>query len=208
MVGFERTPQGWELTVSARGVATAFVGSLALAAIIWLGAENVRLRAGVPPPDSGVPSLRPGDNLADIEVMRLPGLSSEESVPTNLLAITAEYSVVFVGTTTCPYCLQSVEGWELLRRQLPRDVANVALLLDASTNAAGPIGKTAESQGWHIVTPVSLAEASRLGIARVPMTLLIDRRGEILSIWLGQLSDDLVAKILGQVLELETTLSP
>jgi len=208
MVKLERTQKGWELMVSARGVATALVGSLALASLVWLGAENARLRGGVPPPGSGPAAPRPGDKLVDIEIMRPPGLSSENSGPTNLLAATAEHSVVFVGTTTCPFCLQSVGGWELLRRQLPRDVANLVLLLDASTNPAGPIGETAESEGWQIVTPVSLAEANRLGIPRVPMTLLIDRRGEILSTWLGPLSDELVAQILGQVSKLQNGLRP
>ena len=87
------TRQGWELTVSARGVATALVGPLALVALIWLGAENARLRGGWPPPDSGVRAPPPGDKLADIEIMRPPGLSSENSGPTNLLAATAEHSL-------------------------------------------------------------------------------------------------------------------
>lgn len=165
---------------------------------IGLAGQNLRLRSRLDEVERGVaqqrlPAFIRGERLPDVRTVDLRGEAS------SLTRVVHGVTVVFIFTTTCPYCSASIESVRQLARVLRQaDSRLVGLALDGLPAAREYA--TAEEPDWPIVVPAGLEEARELGVSRVPLLVLL-QEAEVLETWLGEVTAATVDAVAAAALE-------
>jgi peroxiredoxin len=171
-----------------RTVALAGALLVALALVVALGIETRSLRAAYQ--DLGNRAREPHAGIF-VPTFRAATLRGD-SLTVGALPASGR-QVVFVFTTTCPYCRASLPAW----RQLARDVDTARTVrvqvVGVSWDSAEQTRRYAAEQG--LTFPIVRFPERKLGVlyrARaVPVTLVLDSTGRVLFGHVGVLTDTL-----------------
>lgn len=165
---------GW-----ASGVVTVLL-AVFVAATVWTLVDNNRqMRAyleGLATQTTRVArnDFASGDAFPALQVH---DLSAQQH---NVLELLPRGGFVAFVTTTCPYCELSLSQWS----ELAGDAPVVGLSLDSleETQAFA----TTHGIEWQLVSLVASSEVRKEArVSAVPLTILIDRQGEIAQTWQG-----------------------
>lgn len=167
-------------------IGLALVGCTAVSALVVLLAKRVvdlseayselKARNSLPYPGYIVPTIQARTLSGDsIEVGRLPAVGGRQ--------------VVFVFTTSCPYCRATLPVWDLVFDSLARQPSNgvnvVGMSLDSTTLTST---YAAEHRIRYPIAFFPDWKAPRLFRAQmVPQTLVLSHLGEVLYAHVGQL---------------------
>ncbi len=174
-----------------------------------LTARTLRLRTSgaTPGPQQYLVRAEVGDQLFDLAVRPLTG-GEVGSAPTNATsalrqAAEGETSVLFVFTTTCPYCAQSAATVRQLATVLRgRDVRLLGLALDGVRLGGAEPADLAEEFIYPVFVPRDASEANMIGVDRVPALLLLDPDAVVREIWIGQVTEETYHDVLRSLDEL------
>lgn len=159
-------------------------------AVVTLANQNRELRAAPGLPTTA--QLTVGEEIPPITVRDLEGNSQLLS-----FADSGKESLVLVFTTTCPACQQNQERWRSIYEVAGKDYDVVGLSLD-------DVGKTVSYKDVNrlpfrtLVAEDARDFALNNKVFEVPYTIHLDRDGRIRRSWLGVLSEDSVAEIVGK----------
>ena len=109
---------------------------------------------------------------------------------------TAESTLVVALSPGCSFCTQSLPFYRSLVTR--RDSGKAPLRIVAVVARKGQIEdeqRILEEAGIHVdaLLPADLAE---LGISGTPTLILVDRRGEVMEVWPGKLSEEREIRVL------------
>lgn len=176
----ERAVNRW-VQLAASG--TVFLtGLIAVMAIVGLAVDNFRLRTAIREGRSGSEQpIKPGLTLPDAAFLRSDG---GEFTLSGQLGHSANGGLLYFFTTTCPYCRQSLPKIGLIARTVQsRAMTFWGISLDGEM--ATRRYKEHEDIRWAVTTLPKDSEFRAL-IRRVPTVLLVNRTGEVLESWQGQ----------------------
>jgi len=132
-----------------------------------------------------------GDQLVDITVLGF----GEDADPHPIIGETSQPTLLFVMTSTCPYCARSLPLVRDMKPALAQlDVELVGLVLDRQLPPS--ISLEPSLMPYRVVRPQSLGEARALGVAVVPTLILTDSVGFVVGLWTGEVGEAMVAGIL------------
>lgn len=156
------------------------------AAVVLLAMENRSLRERLPAPPPT--HLEVGTRLPAMPVLDLDGS------PRSLDPAGERESLFFLFTTTCPACLAHQATW----REVYERVGDRYEIIGVSLSA---LDATREYRERHeLPFPVVVADDPReLAVTyqsfEVPMTVHVDRGGEVRQAWLGRLPDEALGRL-------------
>lgn len=159
--------------------------------------------SGARPAGASATTLEPGDSLPDVQVAELSGELEGRQASGSLLRELDGPTVLFLFTSTCPYCARSFPFARTLQRRLDSvSVDLVGVALDGLFPGAGKDGTLIVP--YRVLAPVDLAAAKDLGVALVPALLLVDREFVVLEVWTGELTASRVEEVARSVFGLNT----
>lgn len=162
---------------------------LALCAVTWsLAQDNRQLRAASTPQEPG-PAL--GTQLTTIDILDANG----ESRPFSLQD-TAKDRLVFVFTTTCPFCKENQAAWKALQAQAGSSIDVVGLSLSGRQDTLDYARDQALSYRVAVAADPQQVSAA-WEIPGVPLTLRLDPEGRVVGRWLGPLNEEHLAEVTG-----------
>lgn len=164
------------------------LGLLAIVLCAWLATENLRLRADLKRGKSARAGpedmLQSGDLLPDIQVRPVVGKLADGSDRASLHESIDGPALLFVFTSTCPYCARSVP----LVPELTAELANVSVeLVGITLDGQLSYAQTSPNLPYRVWGPAGPTDAIGLKVGRVPMFLLVDEDKRVQSAWTGQL---------------------
>lgn len=158
-----------------------------------LSAQNRNLKAT----DEALPgNLRAGDyfSLAGLNAIQTKkGLMSEKDL------------LVFVFTTNCPFCRETVPEWGRLYDVLASDqMSIVGISLSSETDTEQFI--KSHSIEYDIFTPMNLKDfKTQNKLSSVPQTILRSSEGTIAEIWPGRISEKEYSEVVAASFRKENT---
>lgn len=181
----DSAPRKTSPVVVAAGLLAVFAGS-------WLGSQNIALRKELSarsPARGGNPAaaLKQGATLPDVGVVELVRDLDAPRQGRPLHGTLRGTTVLYLFTSTCPFCARSFPVAEVLREQLGEfSVELVGVAVD------GSLPETARSEplrlSYRAVAPVDSSAAYDLGVEVVPTFILVDPQLSILDVWTGELT--------------------
>lgn len=144
--------------------------------VVILSNQNRRMKeaAGGPAPDG----LKIGDTLV------LQGVSPVNS--RLILDTTSARQLVFIFTTSCPFCKQTVPMWNKLAARLQRSIPIIAISLDSRDSTIEYV--KGNNLSFAVAFPLDAGRFKKLNkIVGVPMTLVRENSGKVLRLWKGKL---------------------
>jgi hypothetical protein len=173
----------------------------AVALVLSLARQNMVLKdalARVEQPRGDSPQV--GEMLPIVDLLSLGG------DPRTVLNLSPGGGAIAFFTTTCRFCELSLEPWTRLNTELLHDGLP---LVGVSLNGAAQTAAFVSSKRipWPVWVLKNSRDRARLGIAAVPLTVLISSKGEIVETWRGALDDSDVDTIL-EVVRQESGVSP
>ena len=144
--------------------------------VVILSNQNRRMKeaAGGSAPDG----LKIGDTLV------LQGVSPVNS--RLILDTTSARQLVFIFTTSCPFCKQTVPMWNKLAARLQRSIPIIAISLDSRDSTIEYV--KGNNLSFAVAFPLDAGRFKKLNkIVGVPMTLVRENSGKVLRLWKGKL---------------------
>lgn len=178
-------------------------GLMALFAGSWLGSENVALRAALaesrPSRNDSVPAiLRAGSILPNVEVIDLTSDTEDPAVTGPLYERLGGASVLFLYTSTCPFCARSFPVAPTLNERLHSlSVDLVGVAVDGRLPVAD--GLDARMGGYPMLALADDSAARSLGVEVVPTFVLVGQDFNIVEVWTGELTAAQVGAIVQSV---------
>lgn len=142
-----------------------------------------------------------GEQLKEGDMFSLQNLNYAEAGVQ--LDTTSRAQLIFVMTTTCPFCKESIPDWNKLTEKVSLKLSVFSISLDAKKETAEYVTKN------NISYPVLCSldgENFRMQnkIIGVPKTILRDKTGKVLKVWTGKLSDDKLKEVESSISDITT----
>lgn len=117
----------------------------------------------------------------------------------NALEITGPPQIVFLFTTTCPFCKQSLELWDqIIEEAKERNILTLGISLDSRLNTMA--FAKANHLNFSIFCTTNDKEFKKKNkITGVPITLVLNRTGQVENVWYGLLSAAEVSEVVSTI---------
>lgn len=133
-------------------------------------------------------AIKVGDTLT---FGKLQSLGSSTSVDT------LSPTLVFVFTTTCPFCKKNISQWKDIYRQVKSRINIIAISVDAEDKSRALI--TTDTINYPVSVSLDAKKFRETNhISGVPATLLLDN-GIVRNVWGGLLTDEQKAEIVATI---------
>lgn len=138
--------------------------------------------------------LKTGETIGDLAVTTLEGTPATLDIASGR----GEY-VLFVLSTSCPYCLANLGKWGEISRRISgsgRYVVGVSVHGPAETTEYVRENKV----GFYTVAVADSGFMGRYRIPGVPATVLLSAGGTVEGVWIGELTEKDVADVIHHAL--------
>lgn len=165
------------------------VGVLAIFAIGVLSFEVLTLRRALGETlATRGNALRAGDEFPPVDLVATSG----EVV--RIEADVDQVKVLYLFTTTCPYCAASHAEVNRMQSQLGDNVETLGIALDGPELARSNLDLDAIT--WRVLAAPDRGIASALRIPQVPTILLLDADSRVVRTWTGQVTQTTVTDVV------------
>lgn len=166
------------------------VAVLALAVeVVVLARQNSELKN--PKDRGGKEQLAVGDSLS---INDLKPLKANYTLPVN-----SPNQLLFVFTTTCPFCKKNLDNWKKLSEiAKEKNIAVVGIALDLPDSTAKYM--SANKIDFNVLFPADVnAYRQKYKLLGVPKTILRDSSGVVRGVWTGLLNGQQVEEVASAI---------
>ena len=163
--------------------------------VIALAVQNYRLKselAHLSHPEYD--RLRPGDEVASIPLISLGG----DTIHLDYRELNGN-QVICILSAECPHCLRNLRQWAKLADSCKYGGGGNAIGICLNDRSTARRLAQEYDIGFYLAIPGDSAFLHVYKVSVVPETVLIDRRGIVRDIWMGELSDSCVQVIARHV---------
>ena len=173
------SPSKWK----SRLEIVAYLSVIVVCAAILLekGIDSVN---GPRQPAQAPPTIARGDGFTALQAL----------VPSE-----AEEAFVLVLSPTCTYCNASLPAFRRLVEARDSKSSPTAVVAAIHPTVPMEVEEAILEKGQVEVDEIRHLDSPSVGIRGLPTTLLIDRSGEVLGVWPGQMTDDRVQELIGKL---------
>ena len=125
-------------------------------------------------------ALQPGTKIS------LPGIDWTKSNRTLVLAL----------STTCHFCTESAPFYQKLQQQKPSDLRLIAVLPQTTDQSRTYLDKLGVAIPEIVQSPIA-----SIGASGTPTMILVDSEGKVQESWVGRLSEEESARVLGRIIQ-------
>lgn len=139
-----------------------------------------------------IEQLKEGESFLPMDVQSLDG-TLNELIFSNKLNPT----LLFIFTTTCPYCSQNIPNWKRIYEQNKDKYEIIGIGADELDNVKEYANEN--KLPYKIFVPVDKDFRKKYKISGVPQTIIVDTNNRIKKLWLGKLNNSELLKISDKV---------
>ncbi len=157
--------------------------------VVVLARQNNELKN--PKQREGKEQLAVGDSLI---IRDLKPLQADYTAPTD-----SPNKLVFVFSTTCPFCKQNLEHWKkILTLANKNKLTVVGISLDTAEKSVAYVKE--HQIDFPVVTPLDLPLfKSQNKLNAVPVTILRDSIGVVRNVWRGLLAEEQIKEVASAI---------
>ncbi len=131
----------------------------------------------------GIGQFNVGDTFQDLLVKDLSGTATTIKLNSNKKEV-----ILFIFSTTCIYCTNSIDNWNRLNEDTGGKYEIIGIAADDIDKVRNY--KEKNNLKFKVYVPISNDFRKDYKISGVPQTIRLDKLGMVKHYWLGQFSDE------------------